>query len=111
LIGIPGRPDLQVATSVTVTMFTPCTHPTIRPFYAIGNSPAVNLTESLPQGVDADVLLLGCGDARHVLFTSYAELGLPERRKLDVTCCDIERNILGMIYQSSYREFVEIAED
>lgn len=96
LIGIPRWPVLQVSATV-VTMFTPCTHPTIRPFYAIGNSPAVNLTESLPQGVDADVLLLGCGDARHILFTSYAELGLPERRKLDVTCCDIERNILGMI--------------
>jgi len=75
-------------------MLTPSTHASVRPFYAFGNTTAVSLTESLPQGVDADVLLLGCGDVRHILYTCYAEEGLP-KRKLDVTACDIEPMIIG----------------
>ncbi|KAK0648622.1 MYND finger [Cercophora newfieldiana] len=75
-------------------MLTPSTHATVRPFYAFGNTPAVCLTEALPQGVDADVLLLGCGDVRHLLYTCYAEKGLPPR-KLDVTACDIEPMIIA----------------
>ncbi|KAK4446508.1 MYND finger [Podospora aff. communis PSN243] len=75
-------------------MLTPSTHATVRPFYAFGNTPAVSLTESLPQGVDADILLLGCGDVRHILYTCYAEKGLP-KRKLDVTACDIEPMIIA----------------
>ena len=39
-------------------------------FYPIGNTPAVSLTQSLPLGKSADILLLGCGDARNILFTS-----------------------------------------
>lgn len=75
-------------------MLTPSLHATVRPFYAIGNTPAVSLTRDLPQGVDADILLLGCGDVRHILYTCYAERGFPTRR-LDVTGCDIEDNIIG----------------
>ncbi len=30
------------------------------PFYALGNTPAADLTRGLPQGIDADLLLLGC---------------------------------------------------
>ncbi|KAK6591860.1 hypothetical protein H4I96_12137 [Botrytis cinerea] len=45
----------------------------------------------------ADVLLLGCGDLRNILFTLYADRDLT--RPTDVTCCDIEaatiaRNVL-----------------
>lgn len=44
-------------------------------FYAIGNTPAVCLTQSLPPDQDAALLLLGCGDVRNVLFTAYAGPG------------------------------------
>lgn len=51
-------------------------HPIFRPsksfFYPIGNTPPVCLTEYLPPGQDADILLLGCGDARNILYTIYA---------------------------------------
>ncbi|KAI1746842.1 hypothetical protein F4782DRAFT_552975 [Xylaria castorea] len=63
-------------------------------FYPIGNTPAASLTQSMSPDVPADILLLGCGDVRSILFTSHAE-----NRKMDVTCCDnqaavIARNIL-----------------
>ena len=44
-------------------------------FYAAGNTPAVCLTEHLPPDQDATLLLLGCGDARNVIFTAYAGAG------------------------------------
>jgi len=42
-------------------------------FYPLGNTSAVRLTENLPPEHNADVLLLGCGDARHILHTVYAD--------------------------------------
>ncbi|KAK0190368.1 hypothetical protein F5146DRAFT_929606 [Armillaria mellea] len=65
-------------------------------FYPIGNTPPVCLTQDLPPNIPADVLLLGCGDPRSILYTCFADLGAP-RRKIDATCCDIEpapRNVL-----------------
>lgn len=59
-------------------MLTPSLIAPIKPLYAIGNTPAVSLTRCLPQGVDADILLLGCGDVRHILYTAYAEQGFRE---------------------------------
>ncbi len=44
-------------------------------FYAIGNTPAVCLTSELPPEQAADILLLGCGDVRNVMYTVYADLG------------------------------------
>ncbi|KAI0006748.1 hypothetical protein F4779DRAFT_595194 [Xylariaceae sp. FL0662B] len=75
-------------------MFSPAVAPYINHFYPIGNTPAVNLTRGIPQGIDADILLLGCGDVRNILFTTYCERGFPPR-KLDITCCDIEPAILA----------------
>ncbi|KAK3935295.1 MYND finger [Diplogelasinospora grovesii] len=75
-------------------MLTPTIQAVIRPFYAIGNTPAISLTRCLPQGLDADILQLGCGDVRHILFTAYAEQGFPSR-KLDITCCDIQDHVLA----------------
>lgn len=76
-------------------MLAPVLFASCRPLYLVGNTTAISLTAALPQGVDVHVLSLGCGDLRHVLFTCYAERGLP-KRKLDVTCVDIEENIIGM---------------
>ncbi|KAI0886802.1 uncharacterized protein GGS22DRAFT_117733 [Annulohypoxylon maeteangense] len=75
-------------------MYVPCTIPYITHFYALGNTPAVSLTRGFPQGVDADILLLGCGDVRNILFTLYTEQGFPPR-KLDITCCDVETAVIA----------------
>ncbi|KAF5619748.1 hypothetical protein F25303_12717 [Fusarium sp. NRRL 25303] len=62
--------------------------------YAAGNTPATSLTRSVPQGQDVAVLSLGCGDLRNVLYTTYLEKGLPQR-KIDFTCCDVVEKILA----------------
>ncbi|KAF2176023.1 hypothetical protein K469DRAFT_682816 [Zopfia rhizophila CBS 207.26] len=63
-------------------------------FYPVGNTPAVCLTQSLLPDQDASILLLGCGDIRNVLFTTYAGIGLGDR-KLDFTCCNLEAEIIA----------------
>lgn len=45
-------------------------------FYPIGNTPAVSLTRDLSPEENGDVLLLGCGDVRNILFTLYTEQNL-----------------------------------
>ncbi|KAF5642645.1 uncharacterized protein FTJAE_3533 [Fusarium tjaetaba] len=62
--------------------------------YAAGNTPATSLTRSVPQGQDVSVLSLGCGDVRNILYTTYLEKGLPQR-KIDFTCCDVVEKILA----------------
>ncbi|KAK4249019.1 hypothetical protein C7999DRAFT_30550 [Corynascus novoguineensis] len=60
-------------------------------FYPIGNTPAVSLTQGLPPEKDANILLLGCGDIRNILFTVHSD----KSRRMDVTCCDIEPAIIA----------------
>ncbi|KAF8535830.1 hypothetical protein BDD12DRAFT_796758 [Trichophaea hybrida] len=63
-------------------------------FYPIGNTPAVCLNENMPPESPANILLLGCGDPRNILFTLY----LTEQSfnsKLDFTCCDVEPAVLS----------------
>ncbi|KAL0571419.1 hypothetical protein V5O48_010535, partial [Marasmius crinis-equi] len=71
-------------------------HPVLFPkktfFYPIGNTSAVCLTRELPPDVPADVLLLGCGDARNILYTIFADAS---NRVYDFTCCDIEPAVLA----------------
>ncbi|TLD04000.1 hypothetical protein PgNI_11381 [Pyricularia grisea] len=62
-------------------------------FYALGNTPAVNLARNVPPGTDADILLLGCGDVRNILYTAYANKDSLSR-KFDITCCDVDDSIL-----------------
>ncbi|KAI6748349.1 hypothetical protein HG530_015629 [Fusarium avenaceum] len=62
--------------------------------YAAGNTPATSLTKSVPQGQDVDILSLGCGDLRNILYTTYLEKGLPQR-KIDITCCDVAEPIVA----------------
>lgn len=94
-------------------MITPSVLSVVSPFYAVGNTPAVSLTRCLPQVVDADILLLGCGDVRNILYTAYTESGFREyeivfewiikcllcgmiaARRLDITACDVEDAIIG----------------
>lgn len=55
-------------------------------FYATGNTPAVNLAQSLPPEKDGTCLLLGCGDVRNVLFTAYS-------RQSSGKCLDLQGRI------------------
>ena len=45
--------------------------PAITYVYPIGNTSAVVLTDTLAPDEPADLLLLGCGDPRNILFTVY----------------------------------------
>ncbi|KAI0324944.1 hypothetical protein GY45DRAFT_1288114 [Cubamyces sp. BRFM 1775] len=73
-------------------------HPLVWPgkyfFYAVGNTPAVCLTRDLPPEETANILLLGCGDPRHVLQTIFSEPA-NSSRVLDFTCCDFEPGVLA----------------
>ncbi|KAI6022567.1 hypothetical protein EDC04DRAFT_2606966 [Pisolithus marmoratus] len=65
-------------------------------FYPLGNTPAICLTEELSPEHKAGVLLLGCGDPRHILYTVHADASTSSGpRKLDFTCCDYEAAILA----------------
>ncbi|CAG7946889.1 unnamed protein product [Penicillium nalgiovense] len=64
-------------------------------FYPIGNTPAVCLTQDLPQKKNADLLLLGCGDVRHILFTIHTEQQARDPRLLDATCCDVDTAVIA----------------
>ncbi|KAI9800364.1 MAG: hypothetical protein M1825_004134 [Sarcosagium campestre] len=75
-------------------MLTPAHVNIVSYFYPIGNTSAVCLTQGLAYEEQANVLLLGCGDVRNILFTTYADGGCT-RRPLDITCCDTETAILA----------------
>lgn len=68
-------------------------------FYPFGNTPAKQLMHNVPAYVDcAKLLLLGCGDPRHILFTVWSLRsagGLSARQCMDFTACDIEPSILA----------------
>ncbi|CAE6498967.1 unnamed protein product [Rhizoctonia solani] len=66
-------------------------------FYPIGNTAAISLTQDLsPEQSEADILLLGCGDPRNILFTLYSDLVVGQgARNIDITCCDIEPAVLA----------------
>ncbi|KAG2754012.1 hypothetical protein P692DRAFT_20828095 [Suillus brevipes Sb2] len=66
-------------------------------FYPIGNTPAVCLTQDLCPTEKADILLLGCGDPRHILYTVYTNSTGSQvaSRQLDFTCCDLESAVIG----------------
>ncbi|RPA80865.1 hypothetical protein BJ508DRAFT_326956 [Ascobolus immersus RN42] len=74
-----------------------CTFITNPFFYAVGNTPAICLTDTLAPEEDAEILLLGCGDVRNILFTLFSDNahGYSGRAKLDVTCCDMEPGVLA----------------
>ncbi|KAH6912448.1 hypothetical protein BKA70DRAFT_1263866 [Coprinopsis sp. MPI-PUGE-AT-0042] len=74
-------------------MSQPVLWPTKTFFYPVGNTPAIHLTASLPPEQRADVLLLGCGDVRNILFTVYME-SEHLQKELDFTCNDHEPAIL-----------------
>ncbi|KAK3496126.1 hypothetical protein B0T13DRAFT_470799 [Neurospora crassa] len=46
-----------------------------QPFDPLSTTPATNLVSPLPPDLDADVLVVGGKDVRHILYTAYAEIG------------------------------------
>jgi hypothetical protein len=54
-------------------MFSPVYLDILTFFYPIGNTPATCLTRNLALEDRGDILLLGCGDVRNILFTLYSE--------------------------------------
>ncbi|KAJ7479984.1 hypothetical protein B0H11DRAFT_1262872 [Mycena galericulata] len=63
-------------------------------FYAIGNTSAVSLLRDIAPEEPANLLLLGCGDPRNVLYSIFCEDSTSDR-PLDFTCCDIDPAILA----------------
>ncbi|KAG9092353.1 hypothetical protein FS749_015800 [Ceratobasidium sp. UAMH 11750] len=62
----------------------------------IGHTAPISLTQDLSPEQPADILLLGCGDPRNILFTLSADVVASSGpRKLDITCCDIEPAVLA----------------
>ncbi|KAG8730434.1 hypothetical protein FRC11_006718, partial [Ceratobasidium sp. 423] len=77
-------------------MAHPLCWPSTPEFYPMGLDPAMSLTQDLSPEQSADILLLGCGDPRHILYTLSTDVTCPHvPRKLDVTCCDIEPAVLA----------------
>lgn len=75
-------------------------YPNINYFYPIGNTPAQFLTQNCPADLPVHRgLLLGCGDIRSILFTSWCQrrndCDLKAKTRLDFTCCDYEAAILA----------------
>ena len=67
--------------------------------YSVGNTPAKSLIKQVPvhQSI-AKVLLLGCGDPRHILFTSWCIQqagGLSTQQTFSVTTCDVEPSTIA----------------
>ena len=58
------------------SMLTPAFANFLTFFYAVGNTPAVSLTQNVPPGQHVDVLSLGCGDLRNILFSIHTNCKL-----------------------------------
>ncbi|KAJ6567596.1 hypothetical protein DFH09DRAFT_1468983 [Mycena vulgaris] len=89
-------------------------HPLIFPgryfFYPIGNTSAVSLLRDLAPEEPANVLLLGCGDPRNVLYSIFSETRGSDR-PLDFTCCDIDPAVLGGSSPRNVLLFTLLADD
>jgi hypothetical protein len=59
-------------------MYAPVVIDIVTYFYPVGNTSAVHLTRNLSIEEPADVLLLGCGDIRNVLFTVFTDQDLSQ---------------------------------
>ena len=60
-------------------MYAPVVIEIVTLYYPVGNTSAVHLTRNLPIEEPAEVLLLGCGDIRNILFTIYSDQDLSQR--------------------------------
>ncbi|TKX19397.1 hypothetical protein C1H76_8244 [Elsinoe australis] len=82
-------------------------------FYPLGNTPAVDLLRDTPtsDSQPARLLLLGCGDARNVLFTVAQEVARTKNSQ-EYTVCDFQpavlaRNIYLFTYLAQHSESIK----
>jgi hypothetical protein len=68
-------------------------------FYPFGNTPAKSLLQHVPADqACANLLLLGCGDPRHLLYSAYCNQkagGMAAQQSLSLVMCDIIPSILA----------------
>ena len=67
-------------------------------FYPTGNTPAVNLLRDTPAACEQEtinILSLGCGDPRNILFSLWCEQGHESKRSVRFTSCDVEPAVLA----------------
>ncbi|KAJ1441162.1 hypothetical protein B484DRAFT_118187 [Ochromonadaceae sp. CCMP2298] len=68
-------------------------------FYPFGNTPAKSLLQHIPADqACARLLLLGCGDSRHLLFSAYCAQragGLAAQQSLSLVMCDIIPSVMA----------------
>ncbi|KAG8734130.1 hypothetical protein FRC11_011393 [Ceratobasidium sp. 423] len=63
-------------------MSHPLLWPTAKVFQPLGETAALCLTQDLAPEQSADILLLGCGDPRYILFTLFADAVTPNTRNI-----------------------------
>ena len=89
------------------------TDPIVDPFIPFGMSPAQQLTNTI--SIDKEsirMLLLDCGDCRHLMFTNWCHestMGLPKCQRFDVLACDRNAAILArdiVLWKMLYDHFV-----
>lgn len=62
--------------------------------YPIGNTPAANLLRDVRPGNEpVEILAIGCGDVRNILFTLWSQKR--DGCKLNFTACDLDPAVLG----------------
>ncbi|KAG8739647.1 hypothetical protein FRC10_005349 [Ceratobasidium sp. 414] len=71
-------------------------------FYPLGNTPAVPLTQDLSPGQSADILLLGCGDPRNILYTLYADVTVSSTRNILLFCLIEEQKPIDRVWDIFY---------
>ncbi|PGH04817.1 hypothetical protein GX51_03303 [Blastomyces parvus] len=77
-------------------------------FHAIGNTPAVCLTQDIPGDEPASLLLLGCGDVRNILFTSYMNSSSARNVLLFTLVVDTDQGAdTSMLWNIYYHLFID----
>jgi len=79
-------------------MITPTIFDITSFFYPVGNTPAFCLTQDLPREEPASILLLGCGDVRNILFTTYSDGASGESTSSDISkwLVDPKQGLVGL---------------
>lgn len=67
-----------------MAMFYPVDCSPIEPFTPLRFEPPSSLIQDYPPDKDVNALLLGCGDARNILFTIYEDENKGKPRLTDV---------------------------
>lgn len=81
--------DYQIGSNLTIY-----SHQVL--FYPFGNTPAKNLLKNVPNSLRNNrILLLGCGDTRHIWFTCWSRSMPKAMQNLDFTACDMEPSIIA----------------